>query len=108
MRSLFLKIFFWFWTTAIVTGIASVLGFVLQHGAVPERWHAMLEDSARFSGTLAVEAFERGGPAAAAGYLESLERNSHVRACLFNEDGQKVTGVECATFEDAAARVVIS
>ena len=108
MRSLFLKIFFWFWATAILTGIALVLGFVLQHGAVPNRWHAMLEGSARFSGTLAVESFERGGTPASAAYLESLERNSHVRACLFNEDGQKFTGVDCATFEDTAARVAIS
>ena len=91
MRSLFLKIFLWFWATAILTGIALVLAFVLQHGSVPERWHAMLEDSARFSGTLAVEAFERDGTASAESYLSKLETNSHEPLFSFrpNTNGAK-------------------
>jgi two-component system sensor histidine kinase CpxA len=108
MRSLFLKIFLWFWATAILTGIALVLAFVLQHGSVPERWHAMLEDSARFSGTLAVEAFERDGTAATAGYLAKLEANSRVRTCLFDRQGGTIAGGGCETFEDTVKRVVAS
>lgn len=30
MRSLFLKIFVWFWATVIVTGIALILTFILE------------------------------------------------------------------------------
>ena len=108
MRSLFLKIFLWFWATAILTGIALVLSFVLQHGSVPERWHAMLEDSARFSGTLAVETFERDGAASTASYLSKLETNSHVRTCLFDHEGRPITGGGCGMFEDIAGRVVAS
>jgi two-component system sensor histidine kinase CpxA len=108
MRSLFLKIFLWFWATAILTGTALVLTFVLQHGAVPARWRAMLADTARFSGTLAVEAFERGGTAAAAAYLERLEHNSRVRACVFDQAGHPIAGESCATFKDTAARVAAS
>jgi hypothetical protein len=39
MQSLFLKIFFWFWATAIVTGIALVITFILGPGSVPSWWH---------------------------------------------------------------------
>lgn len=108
MRSLFLKIFLWFWATAILTGIALVLSFVFQHGSVPDRWHAMLEDSARFSGTLALETFERDGTASTAGYLSKLEKNSHVRTCLFDHETHPIAGSGCGTFEDTVARVVAS
>jgi two-component system sensor histidine kinase CpxA len=108
MRSLFLKIFLWFWATAILTGVALVLAFVLQRDSVPERWHAMLEDSARFSGTLAVETFERDGPTSAASYLSKLETNSHVRTCLFNHEGRPISGGGCGAFEDTAGRVTAS
>src|SRR5215475_922774 len=105
MPSLFLKIFLWFWATAALTGIALLLSFVLQHGSVPQRWHAMLEDTARFSGTLAVEALEHDGPRAAADYLTRLEQNGHVRACLFDHRAGSIAGAGCAEFEPLAMRV---
>ena len=108
MRSLFLKIFLWFWATAILTGMALVLSFVFQHGSVPDRWHAMLEDNARFSGTLAVEAFEHDGADSAADYLSKLDANSHVRTCLFDHGGHPIVGSGCGMFEDMAERVVAS
>jgi two-component system, OmpR family, sensor histidine kinase CpxA len=108
MRSLFLKIFLWFWATAILTGIALVLSFVLQHSSVPQRWHAMLEDTARYSGTSAVDRFERDGTASAATYLAQLENNSHVRTCLFDHTARSITGGGCGIFEDTAARVATS
>ena len=39
MRSLFLKIFLWFWTTVIGTAIALALTFRLGPRATPTRWH---------------------------------------------------------------------
>jgi|GEM_PF-6047201 len=59
MRSLFLKIFFWFWATVIATGAALILTFIMEPRSVPSRWHATLIDTARFSGTIAVETAER-------------------------------------------------
>ena len=47
MQSLFLKIFFWFWATAFVTGIAVVITFILGPGGVPSRWHSSLTDTAQ-------------------------------------------------------------
>ena len=53
-RSLFLRIFLWFWMTMIVTGIALILTFMLQRGSVPDRWHDMLNDTACYSGSIAI------------------------------------------------------
>jgi hypothetical protein len=107
MRSLFLRIFLWFWSTTILTGIALVFTFVLEHGKVPARWHSMLEEGARFSGTLAVQGSEQRAPAAAA-YLEGWIRNSHERACLFDKEGHPITGEACTTLDDVASRVAAS
>lgn len=98
MRSLFLKMFLWFWATVVLTGIALILTFVLQPGGVPSRWHAALGETARVYGRAAVAEMERGGPAAAAAYLDDLERNAHTAACLFNQDGTEIAGNGCASF----------
>src|ERR1700683_2755395 len=108
MRSLFLKIFLWFWSTAIMTGIALVLTFVLEHGSVPTQWHNMLAEAARFSGTTAVQTFEQAGSPGAAAYLEKSRISSGVSACLFDEQGHPLAGKACASFEDVSARLVSS
>jgi two-component system sensor histidine kinase CpxA len=98
MRSLFLKVFLWFWATVVLTGIALILTFVLQPGGVPARWHAALGETARVYGRAAVAEMERGGPAAAAAYLDDLETNAHTAACLFNQDGSEIAGNGCDSF----------
>jgi two-component system, OmpR family, sensor histidine kinase CpxA len=105
MRSLFLKIFLWFWATVFLTGMALVLTFLLQPGGVPARWHAILADTARYSGTIAVQEVEREGVPAAAAYVEQLEREAHLRACLFDDSGHPMAGEQCATFADMVARL---
>ena len=62
MRSLFLKIFLWFWATVVLTGIALIITFGLQPGGVPARWHAALGETARVYGNAVVAEMERGGP----------------------------------------------
>lgn len=108
MRSLFLKIFLWFWITAILTGIALVLMWVLQPGGVPSRWHAALSETARVYGNAAVGEMERGGPAAAAAYLDDLHRNALTNACLFDEQGREIAGHECASFASLVTRAATS
>jgi two-component system, OmpR family, sensor histidine kinase CpxA len=98
MRSLFLKIFLWFWATAILTGVALILTFVLQPGGVPARWHMALSETARMYGRAAVGEMEHGGPAAVADYLQDLSRSAHTQACLFDQHGSAVAGSACATF----------
>lgn len=104
MRSLFLKIFLWFWATAIVTGIALILSFILQPGGVPARWHVALSEAARIYGRAAVGEIERGGPIAAEDYLEDLSHNAHTRACLFDQNGTVIVGTTCAGFQSLVAR----
>ena len=100
MRSLFLKIFLWFWLTAFVTGIALVLTFFLGPRSVPSRWHASLTDMARSSAMVAVAELDRGGAIAASTYLERLNHDAHLRACLFDLVGDQIAGQDCETFKD--------
>ncbi len=55
MRSLFLKIFLWFWITVIATGIALVATWIiLQPKNVLSQLQAVLADAAWASGTATV------------------------------------------------------
>jgi len=108
MRSLFLKIFLWFWATAILTAIALLLTFVLQPGGVPARWHAALGATAQMYGRAAVGEMERGGSPAVANYLDDLDRNAHTQACLFDADGNPIAGHSCSSFESLGKRAVTS
>jgi two-component system sensor histidine kinase CpxA len=108
MQSLFLKIFFWFWATAIATGIALIVTFIFGPGRVPSRWHSTLTDTARSSGMIALAELERGGAPAASSYIESLERDTQLRACLFDVNGNPIAGKGCETFADMRARVASS
>jgi two-component system sensor histidine kinase CpxA len=108
MQSLFLKMFFWFWATAFATGIALVITFILGPGGVPSKWHSSLTDTARSSGLIALAELERGGVKAASSYIESLERDTQLRACLFDVDGNPIAGKGCETFADMRSRVATS
>src|SRR5260370_8285121 len=108
MRSLFLKIFLWFWATVIITGIALVLTFILEPRNVPSRWHATLTDTAHYAGMIAVEEAEVGGAPAALTYIERLKSESHLRACLFDFGGGPVAGDDCETCENMISKVTPS
>jgi two-component system, OmpR family, sensor histidine kinase CpxA len=103
-RSLFLRIFLWFWVTMIATAIALVLAFLFQPNSAPDRWHDMLASTARYSGTVAVAELEQGGTTALRAYLDELERQGHLQACLFNASGTALSGGHCASFADMARR----
>lgn len=108
MRSLFLKIFLWFWATAIVTGIALILSFVLQRGGIPERWHAALSEAAGIYGKAAVGEMERGGRPAITAYLDDLARSAHTQACLFDQNGTAMAGAKCDSFRSLVRRTAES
>lgn len=108
MRSLFVKVFVWFWATVIATGIALILTFILEPRSVPSRWHATLTETARYSGTIAVETAERDGNASVSGYLERIEHETHMKACLFDAAGTMIAGTGCSSFQSMTAHVVTS
>lgn len=97
-RSLFLRIFLWFWITMIATAISLILTFLFQVHNVPDRWHGMLAGTASYSGTVAVGEMENGGAPAAAAFLDDLERQGHLQACLFDDHGRVLAGAHCASF----------
>jgi len=105
VRSLFLKIFLWFWATVIVTGIALVLTFILEPRSVPSQWHATLMETAHSSGAIAVDEAERGGDSAAAAYLGRIEGETHLRACLIDLAGGLVAGSDCGSFQTMTSHV---
>jgi len=107
MRSLFLKIFLWFWATLIVTGIALVLTFLFGPRSVPSQWHAILMEAAHSSGTIVVDKAERGGASEAAAYIEWLEGETHLKTCLFDTAGGLVAGSHCASFQPMISRVTV-
>lgn len=105
LRSLLLKIFLWFWATAIVTGIALVLTFLLQPRGVPAQWHSTLEETARYSGKVAIETLEREGAPAASAYLDRLVHDTYLKACLFDTSGGVIAGSNCESFQTMASHV---
>ena len=108
MRSLFLKIFFWFWATVIATGVALILTFILEPRSVPSRWHATLTDTARYSGTIAVETAEREGIGSTSAYLERIAHQTHMSACLFDSAGRIIAGTSCQDFLSMTSHVTAS
>ena len=106
MPRLFVKIFLSFWATVVVIGISLVLAFVLQPANIPSKWHAVLTDTARYFGTAAVRAFERGGAPAALEYIHALSEDAHIQGCVFDGSGNALAGESCAEFSGLASRVV--
>jgi two-component system, OmpR family, sensor histidine kinase CpxA len=105
MRSLFLKIFFWFWATVIAIGVALILTFILEPRSVPSRWHASLADTARYSGMIAVQTIERDGVASASVYLQRVDRDTHLKTCLFDAAGSALVGGGCALFQNMTSHM---
>src|SRR5580692_6785977 len=105
VHSLFQKIFLWFWATALATTIALILTFIFGPGSVPSQWHSTLTDTARSSGMIALAELERGGPSAASAYIERFERDTQLRACLFNRAGEPIAGKDCETFTEMRSHV---
>src|ERR1700679_981720 len=67
--------------------------------------HATLTDTARYSGTIAVETAERDGPASASTYLARIKRETHMTACLFDTAAVAIAGSGCDPFQGMASRV---
>jgi two-component system sensor histidine kinase CpxA len=109
IQSLFVKIFLWFWATAIATGIALIVTWILlQPKHAPSQSENNLADTAWVSGTSAVDALERQGPAAASEYMGQLGQKTHLKSCLFDASGSVLAGNNCPSFDDMGARAMPS
>lgn len=104
MRSLFLKIFFWFWATVVATGIALVATWVIFQPKTPPRSQPNLADMSWLSGNTAVNTYEQRGAAAAAEFLEQFEHRTQLKSCLYNPSEDLLLGSGCKELNDAGTR----
>jgi signal transduction histidine kinase len=92
MRSLFIKIFLWFWLATIF-----IIGATLVLTSLIAPYSPMREDGHQagrlaHDGQRAVRILEQGGPEALRTFLEARERRPGVRYFLFDENSESVTG----------------
>ncbi len=88
MKSLFLKIFLSFWLAQalfIVLAILVMLAFRPQRNST---WDALRTTAL----TESISAYEHGGTQQAHDYLENLQHTHHVRAYVFDEQGNEISG----------------
>lgn len=90
IRSIYTKIFLWFWLAMIATA-ASMLFITMATGAQPlgRRWMARTLD---YYARSAVDIYEHGGRPALDSYLDDLQLNSDMQATLLGSDGHDIAG----------------
>jgi two-component system sensor histidine kinase CpxA len=109
IRSLFLKIFLWFWATVIATGIALITTWILlQPKNIPSQSQTNLADTAWVSGASAVGEFERQGAPAASAYMAQLSQRTHLKSCLLDTLGNVIAGTDCRNFDDIGTHATTS
>ena len=109
MRSLFLKIFLWFWITVIATGIALVATWIiLQPKNALSQLQTILADAAWASGTATVDELEQHGTSAASVYMQQFSQKSHLKTCLFDITGKAISGSDCSVLNDVVSPASIS
>jgi two-component system sensor histidine kinase CpxA len=92
MRSLFLKIFLWFWATMLVVGGSMVAIYSMQRDIFVNRWRASMEEALSLYAGTAAQEFDHYGLNGLNGYLERLETNSGIHGYLMDTDGMGVSG----------------
>lgn len=105
MRSLFLKIFLWFWLTVVLVGLALVITWNLQPEVVVSRWRAMVGEATGLYAQACAEEMDRYGSSGLNNYLQRLESNTNIRVSLFDDRAQLITGEPTATARQLAAHV---
>lgn len=98
MRSLFLKVFLWFWVAMILSGSAFFIIGVATHSGRPpelrgpalEQWRRLIGQTLTLYGQTAAAIRERDGQVALEEYARLLERATGIHAVLFLR--QKDTG----------------
>jgi signal transduction histidine kinase len=107
LRSLFLKVFLWFWLAMILVVGAFALTIHLtwpEHDPHPPQY---VEGVMVAYSQGAAEAFEHGGPEALDSFQRHVEREAHVRARMFDAGGNELAAADATQDErELAARVI--
>jgi len=106
MRSLFLKIFIWFWLTIIVVGLTFALSAViLPTGSLISEWRKFAVNTIYLSGLTAVETYEKGGRSALWEYVTKLQVDTEIGIFLYDSQGTFLSGTnEPQSVRDVALR----
>ncbi len=102
MRSLFLKIFLWFWVTVVLIALAWVITWNLQPELIVSRWRASMGEAISIYAQSATEEIDRYGQNGLSKYLQRLDSSAHIRAALFDDQGQYIAGVQSNALAEAA------
>src|SRR4029078_8501104 len=90
-RSLYLKIFIWFWIAMIIINVVLFAAFALTRPTPPRRsWRDLAQT--RPNAQKAAEIYEQSGPQALTAALQATEKSSGVGATFFDEDGKELSG----------------
>src|SRR5262249_23332307 len=93
MKSLFLRMFFWFCGTTTLVAFAVAAGYLL---ANPDQlsfaWPRVGRGAILSSGRMAVRVYEQKGTAELTRYLESLRQDTGLRGALFDMAGHELSG----------------
>ncbi len=108
MRSLFLKIFLWFWVTLVLVGAALVITWGIQPDIIVARWRGATSDAVALYAQSAAEDLDRYGLAALQNYLQRLDSSSHIRAALYGENLQLIAGKESPVGREVATHAGVN
>jgi len=90
-RSLYLKIFVWFWVTMILINVALFAAVALTRPTPTGRsWRDLAQVGP--NAMKVTEIFEQSGPIALTAALQEIEKSSGVQATLYDESGRELSG----------------
>lgn len=90
-RSLYLKIFIWFWLAMIIINVATFAIFALTRPTPIRRsWRDLTQVGP--NAQRAAEVYEQSGAAALTSALQQTEKSSGVSATFFDENGKELSG----------------
>ncbi|HEX5965136.1 MAG TPA: ATP-binding protein [Pyrinomonadaceae bacterium] len=106
-RSLYLKIFIWFWLAMIIINVAFFAAVALTRPTPMRRsWRDLAQTGP--NAQKAAEAFEQSGGAALTTALQATEKNSGVNGALYNESGHELSGRNVPGAAELATRSIES
>jgi signal transduction histidine kinase len=93
IRSLFLKIFLWFWlAAALIIGVFVLMVRISYNESIPERMRTSYGEALRLYAEAAVHTYDNDGAEAFQDFVSRSRRESGTLIYLFEADGKPLTG----------------
>ena len=93
MRSLYFKIFIWFWLAMALVGTAFVISTVTtQTGEGDSRWRPLVAAGLALTGQRAIDIYTEDGKEGLVAFLDRLEDRTNMRAYLVDDNVMELSG----------------